>query len=258
MMRSPGRIMALVAVGLVAGFLSGLFGVGGGVVIVPALTLLLGYGHRAASGTSLFAIAPSSLAGAISYGVRGDVDLTAAVLIAAGSVLGTQLGVALLHRISARTLSFVFASFVACTLVSLWVVVPTRTGEITLDLLTGVALVLIGVVAGALSGLVGVGGGVVIVPGLQVLLAAGDLVAKGTSLATMVPTSLLGTLGHLRRGSVDLRAGLVVGVAAAAVAPLGTVLAGAIDPGVSRVLFSAFLVLVTIPVLLKNRRPAAR
>ena len=101
--------------------------------------------------------------------------------------------------------------------------------------------------------LVGVGGGVVIVPGLEVVLGAGDLLAKGTSLLTMVPTSVSGTVANLRRRAVDLRVGLTVGTTAAVCSPGGAVLARLVDPQVGTWLFAAFLVVVAVIVLSRGR-----
>ncbi|WP_308162675.1 sulfite exporter TauE/SafE family protein [Curtobacterium flaccumfaciens] len=100
----------------------------------------------------------------------------------------------------------------------------------------------------------GVGGGVVIVPGLEVVLGAGDLLAKGTSLLTMVPTSVSGTVANLRRRAVDLRVGLTVGITAAVCSPGGAVLARLVDPQVGTWLFAAFLVVVAVIVLSRGRR----
>ncbi len=73
--------MRLVLIGLAAGFFSALFGVGGGVVIVPLLMLVAGFAPRAAAGTSLAAIGVIALAGTILYGIRGEVDYGYAALV---------------------------------------------------------------------------------------------------------------------------------------------------------------------------------
>jgi uncharacterized protein len=99
----------LVLIGLAAGFFSALFGVGGGIVIVPLLLVLLGYGVHLATGTSLAAIGVIALAGTIAYGVRGEVDFGYAVLVGLPAAFGAVLGTALQQRISARSLAFAFA-----------------------------------------------------------------------------------------------------------------------------------------------------
>lgn len=116
-------------------------------------------------------------------------------------------------------------------------------------------LVAIGIVAGLLSGLVG-GGGVVIVPGMELALGAGDLLAKGTSLLTMVPTAVSGTVANLRKGAVDLRVGLTVGITAAICSPVGALVARAVDPRVATWLFAVFLVVVAVIVVRRGLRTA--
>jgi len=98
----------LVAVGVVGGLFGALFGVGGGIVIVPLL-LLIGYGQRRASATSLAAILVSSIVGAVTYGFHGDVRPGAAALVGLPAVVGVFFGTDLQQRIPVRRLSYLFA-----------------------------------------------------------------------------------------------------------------------------------------------------
>jgi uncharacterized protein len=99
----------LVAIGLAAGFFSALFGVGGGVVVVPLLVLAAGYDERSATGTSLAAIGLIALAGTISYSVRGEVDLRYALLLGLPAAAGAVAGARLQQRLATRTLLLSFA-----------------------------------------------------------------------------------------------------------------------------------------------------
>lgn len=233
-------LVALIGIGLIAGYLSGLFGVGGGVVVVPLL-MLLGVDQRLAAGTSTAAILPTAIVGAISYGVTGHVDWIAAALIAVGVVVGAQLGTWLLARLPRDILFWSFLAFLAVVGVSLWLVVPQRDAVIGIDVVTGALLVAVGVLTGVLSGLMGVGGGIILVPILMFFFGASDLVAKGTSLAMMVPGSISGTVGNLRRGNVDLRMAAAIGIVACIVSPLGALTAQSITPFASNVAFSLLL-----------------
>jgi uncharacterized protein len=103
----------LVLIGLVAGFFSALFGVGGGIVIVPLLLLLLHYDQRVATGTSLAAIGVIALAGSILYGLRGEVDYGYAALVGLPAAAGAVAGAALQQRVSARLLGLAFAVLLA-------------------------------------------------------------------------------------------------------------------------------------------------
>jgi uncharacterized membrane protein YfcA len=99
----------LVGIGLLAGFFGALFGVGGGIVIVPVLVLLLAYDQRSAAETSLAAILVSSLAGAVTYGLHGEVKPGAAALVGIPAVFGVLFGTALQQRIPVRRLAIGFA-----------------------------------------------------------------------------------------------------------------------------------------------------
>ena len=101
----------LVAIGIVGGMLSGLLGVGGGIVMVPLLVLWAGYGQRAAHAMSLGAIIPISVAGIATYGVAGEVHVGPAIGLAVGSMFGARLGAQLLARIDEHRLQVVFGLF---------------------------------------------------------------------------------------------------------------------------------------------------
>lgn len=240
--------------GAVAGLLSGLFGVGGGLVIVPALISVLRMDQRRASATSLAAIVVTAAAGALSYGAQGQVSLVSALLLVPGALLGTQAGAWLLQHLSNQVLPWVLVGFVGIVVVLQQLHVPERDAALVLDLPRGLALVGVGLLSGVMAGLVGVGGGSVIVPGLELAVGLGDLLARGTSLLVMLPTAVTGTWTNLRHGLADLRAGALVGVVAVATAPLGTVLATYLTPAQGDGLFSLFLMWVAASTLLRARR----
>ena len=107
---TPRFILTCIGIGLAAGLLSGLFGVGGGTVIVPLLVLLLGFDQRLAAGTSLAAIVPTATVGVISYAVHGSVAWIPGLILAAGAVVGAQIGTWLLPRISQTVLRWGFVA----------------------------------------------------------------------------------------------------------------------------------------------------
>ncbi|MEV4689372.1 sulfite exporter TauE/SafE family protein [Microbacterium sp. LWH3-1.2] len=251
-------ILTCVGIGLLAGLLSGLFGVGGGTVIVPFLVLFLRFDQRLAAGTSLAAIVPTATVGVISYAVHGSVAWIPALLLAAGAVFGAQIGTWLLPRLSLTVLRSAFVGFLAAVIVSLFIVIPSRDAELSLTWLSGVLLVVLGVVTGILSGLIGVGGGIIVVPALMVLFGTSDLVAKGTSLLMMIPTAVSGTVGNIRRHNVDLVAAAIIGVAACTTTALGAWAATLIDPFVGNMLFAAYLVIIAVQMGLRAWRGRPR
>ena len=101
----------LLAIGFGGGVLSGLLGVGGGVIMVPLLVLWARYSQREAHAVSLGAIIPISIAGIATYGVAGEVRYWQAIGLALGSVVGARIGAGLLARIDERLLKFVFGTF---------------------------------------------------------------------------------------------------------------------------------------------------
>lgn len=247
-------LLVLAVLGVATGLLSGLFGIGGGVVLVPLLTMLLHFPQRLAAGTSVAAILPAAVVGGIGYAVQGNVDWIAAAALAVGVVFGAQLGSLLLTRVSTGFLRWLFMGFLAVVAVSLWFVVPQRGAEIDTSLLTVALLIVTGFLTGVASGLLGVGGGVVVVPILMFFFGASDLIAKGTSLIMLIPGSISGTLANFRRNNVDLRAAAVLGIIASIFSPIGSVLATHISPFWSNVAFSLLLAFVLVQMLLKTLR----
>ncbi|GAA2246834.1 sulfite exporter TauE/SafE family protein [Herbiconiux moechotypicola] len=254
-------VWRLAVVGLLGGVLSGLFGVGGGIVMVPLLVLLTGMDQKRASTTSLLAILPASIAGSVTYFVGGQVDLLAGALVAVGGIVGAWAGARLLRRIPVGWLRWTFIVLLVAVAVRLVLVPPARGGN-GLDwgsgtastVLTVLALIALGVVMGVASGLFGIGGGLVMVPSFIALFSLGDLLAKGTSLAAMIPTAASGSLTNLRGGMVSLRDGLVVGAAATAASFGGVALAFLLPATVAAWLFAALLVIAAAQLAVRALR----
>jgi uncharacterized membrane protein YfcA len=105
-----GDLLQLAAIGTVAGLFSGLFGVGGGTVIVPLLIFWFAYGERLATGTSLAAIVLIGMLGTVFQGgIYGNVHVVTGLLLAIPAVLGVVLGTAIQQRIPQRAVSYLFA-----------------------------------------------------------------------------------------------------------------------------------------------------
>jgi len=107
----------LIAIGLAGGVLSGLLGVGGGVVMVPLLVLWAGYAQRDAHALSLGAIIPISLAGIATYGIAGEVRVWDGLALAIGAVAGARVGAGLLARLDDNVLKLAFGVFLLCVAV---------------------------------------------------------------------------------------------------------------------------------------------
>lgn len=254
--RRPGPALAL---GAGAGLLSGLFGVGGGTLVVPGLTGLLGLSQHSAHATSLAAILLIAPIGLVRLAAGGAVDVGAAVVLSIGAVLGAAGGAWLLPRISGTALRRGFGVFLLLAALRLALsdsggsVEGANAGGIDLDVVSVVGLLVLGVTGGVLSSLLGVGGGVVLVPALVVLFGSSQVVAQGTSLLVILPTSLVGAVSHARRGYTHWRLGLLVGAGGAATSLLGADLALRLDGRPLALLFAAFLAVTAVRTLRPSR-----
>lgn len=242
---SARSIIVLIVVGMLVGVLSGTFGIGGGTVIVPAL-VWLGLSQRNAAATSTLAIVPTSISGVISYAAGGNVDWLAAALLFCGMFVGGQIGSWLLSRLPELVLRWIFVAFLVFVVINQVSFVPSRDHQIAMTVATGVCMVLLGVVIGMLAGLLGIGGGALAVPSLSILFGASDLVARGTSLLAMFPNSITTSAANLKRRLAHVRTALIIGVAAAVTAPLGTWIAGAVSPRVGAIMFACYLCVLLV------------
>ena len=196
--RLSSGLLKIIAIGLVAGLFSSLFGVGGGIVAVPLLMMLAGFPAHEATGTSLAAIVITATVGATLYAIEGEVDFARAALVGIPAVGGVLLGTALQQRIPARNLTFAFAALLVG--LGIWMLLGDGTEAAagsSADTRTIVAALAAGIAAGILAGLFGVGGGILFVPALAAL-GLGQLSAEATSLVAVIPTVARGRLPAAR------------------------------------------------------------
>lgn len=254
-MPSTPRLLGFIGIGLVVGFVSGLFGVGGGVLIVPALVLLLRFEHKRATGTSLIAVAPIAVVGTIAYGAQGYIDWIVSLFLAVGMVGGGVLGSWLLHRLPTTLITWIFVAVLVAIAIRMCFADPARGAPNPIDDAGDVVLLLAtGLVVGTLSGLIGVGGGIVIVPTLVVLFGLDDLFAKGASLVSLVPNAISTSLINLRRRIGDLPGGLAIGIAGAITVWPGMLLAEWLDPRTASILFAALLFAIAVQLAVRTWR----
>lgn len=237
--------LRIALVGLAAGLLSGMFGVGGGILIVPALVLVVKMDQRIAHGTSLAAVLPISIASFLTYLSHDHVDWPVAMWLAIGAVAGAVLGTKLLHLLPHNVLALSFAALLVATAARLFFQ-GVGEGRDPLTVATAVALVLIGLATGILAGLLGVGGGVVMVPALMLALSLPAVLAKGTSVAVIIPTSIMGTIRNRKKANADLKAAGIVGAGGIASAVVGGWVAARMNDTLSNVLFACLLLTVAV------------
>jgi uncharacterized membrane protein YfcA len=249
-------LIPLLVTGVVGGFLSGFFGVGGGILMVPLLMLWAQFDQKRASATSLLAIVPTSLVGAITYASNHQVDVMVAVFVAVGAIIGAPFGSKLLRVLPVAVVHWTFITMMVIEAFRLLFVADQSHGTFELTFFTGAGLIALGMLMGVASGMLGIGGGVIAVPVFMSVFGLAPLLAKGTSLLAMVPTAIAGTIPNLRSGLVVLKDGLVVGVAAVAASFGGVALAFILPDQLSAQLFGVLLLGVAIQSAvrgLKNR-----
>jgi uncharacterized membrane protein YfcA len=225
--------------------MSGVFGVGGGLLLVPALIYVLGYDQRLAHGTSLAAILPIAMASLATYWGTGNVDWPVAMWIALGAIAGAVVGTKLLKILPQKVLAIAFIVMLVLTAIRLLMSFEALGREVLSPGLVA-QLVILGLISGTLAGLLGVGGGVIMVPAMILIFQMPPVVAKGTSVAVIIPTALMGTWRNRRNDNTDLRAGLTLGVTGMLAAIIGGLIASRMDPQLSNLLFAILLIFVII------------
>lgn len=245
---APINLGVIAAVGVLAGLLAGMFGVGGGILIVPGLVMGAGMTQRLAHGTSLAAVVPISIASLASYTVNDNVDWNVGIWLAIGAVVGAVIGTKLLDVLPHRTLGLLFAAVLLASAIRLFIATDAD-GRTSMTVAMALSLLLIGLVTGILAGLLGVGGGIVMVPAMILLFKVPPAIAKGTSAFVIIPTAIMGTWRNRAKRNTHIKAALVIGVAGIVTAAIGGVIADRMSDDVSNVLFASLLTIVAVRLL---------
>jgi len=245
-------ILVIVLLGLFVGVLVGLLGIGGGVVLVPAMVYLLGYDQHLAQGTSLFILLPPIGLGALrEYWKNGQVDLRAGIYCAIGFLLGGYVGGKIAVPMDSRHLRGIFGFFLILSAVLLWRKTRDSAGagshsdQGRSDALRLIGIGLAAAFCGVAAGMVGIGGGVLLVPLLGLLFGFSQHLAQGTSLVALIPpTGLLAFLAYAHAGYVNWQAGLLLipGVFLGGI--LGSRLARRLNARVMRQVFAALMLIL--------------
>jgi uncharacterized protein len=242
---TPLEAALTVLVGLVAGILSGLFGIGGGVVMTPGLTALTGLAPIVAVATPLPVVLPTAMVGAYTYHRAGEVDVRAAAWISVTGAAASAAGALLTEAVNARSLLLATAALLA------WQSIQILRGRSRPDPRGGepipaAMLGLVGVVAGLLSGLLGIGGGVIIVPALAGMLGVPLKRALGTSLVAVVALVIPGTIVHAALGHLDWTSALFLVIGSLPGARVGATFALGTRERTLRILVGSFLAVVAV------------
>lgn len=261
-MNTRRDIIICLLIGAAAGLTSGLMGVGGGIIMIPLMTAFLGLTQHKAHGTSLAVIVFTAIASALTYLLKVNGETASsqtisiatyvllAVELAAGSIVGARVGALVMNRIPARELRMIFGIFIFCVGLRLLLVplpaYKTVDPAMIHNLAGIIGVVIIGLITGILSGMLGVGGGIVMVPAMVLILQLPQSYAQGISLLVIVPTAIMGAYTHLHKGNVVTR--IVPWIAALSVFTgiLGSMLALGPLKSVLTQVFAIFLLVVSV------------
>ncbi len=248
---TPGRAV-LAGIGVLGGVVGAMLGGGTGTVTVPALDRLTNLRRATIHGTATIPNIAVAAVGASVYGLRGGaLDAKIGVPLMIGGVLGVQFGVRLVTRVSESTLRGIFVVVLLLAGAKLLLdalgldpiggsaVLPAAVRE-RLGVMIVIAVAL-GVITGAWSAAMGLGGGLLTVPMLALLFGLGVHTAEGTSLVVMAPNSSFAARAHIRQGTASLPVGLGVACGAAVGAVIGAFVALALPGRTVDLLFGSFV-----------------
>ena len=238
--------------GLFAGFICGLFGMGGGSLLVPVIVHIFDLPIKTAIGTSLFIIVFSAFSALFKYTKSQKIDKQLLFLIVPAGIAGAQAGALLTSRLPEVAVKYIFVILVASLGLKMLFHPENKPEDEAkpTENLTAKALA-IGLFAGFISGLCGVGGAVLIIPLMYIFLKVPIHTCIGTSLVAILFNSLSGSAGYIARGLVDMRTGLVLAIGSTLGAPLGAKISINISREKLRRAFAIILILSSLSVLLK-------
>jgi hypothetical protein len=234
--------------------------VGGGLVLVPILTGFYRLTQHQAHGTSLAVISATAITAIVVYGSHQNIAWTTAAMIALGSVVTARIGARWATRIPAGKLRRAFAVFMALVAIRLLWQTPAVSAAGAPPGIQGFAVALgLGLGAGLLAGIMGVGGGILVVPVLALVFGLSQQAAQGTSLAVMVVTAPSAAFEHSRHRNVVWRLVPMLALGAALGAPLSSWAAQRLPHAQLVRAFALFLFATAVHTWMRgaSRRPSA-
>ncbi len=257
------NLFFLVFIGGIAGVLAGLLGIGGGIIIVPALIFLfettgiLPYATQLAIGTSLASIIFTGSAGSFTHHRKKAVEWGTAFSMAPFIIIGTQIGSRIAGQIDSHLLKRLFGIFEIFIAIHMWFPLPETKKAPAMR--AWPTYIVGGCLIGTLASLFGIGGGTLTVPLLVLLLKRPIRTAIGTSAAVGVVIALFGTIGFiyqgqkilpgLRWGFVVPQTALLLAAAATMTAPLGATMTHKIDTFLLSRIFALLLMVIGIMLI---------
>ncbi|MEM3404607.1 MAG: sulfite exporter TauE/SafE family protein [Nitrososphaeria archaeon] len=249
-----GSGLLLTAVGFAAGLLGGLIGTGGCSIMLPILHFWMGYPAPLAVGTTLFAVIFTTLSGAYGHLVRKNLDKNVTLWVGGfgtlGVILGSWLFTFLVNQVTLLDLILGLAFLLPAIRMILEGLERSQGKKVQQEgkVIYGSKPMMgfFGFAIGILTGVVGLGGGYALVPGLIYLFDAPVYVTMGTSLASMIPLAVVGGGIKIVQGFVALGAGLLLGAGTVVGAQFGAAIIKRFKPNTLKLIFGAYFLYVAI------------
>jgi hypothetical protein len=246
----------LIIVGFSAGFLGGIIGTGGCSVMLPILHFWMGFPTPIAIGTTLFAVIFTAISGGYGHLIRKNLDKKATLWLSGfgimGVVFGSWLFIILISHVSFLGLILGLA-FLLPAIRMIWEGFARgkklqQEGNIIPGSKLGMGI--FGLIIGVLTGVVGLGGGYALVPGLIYLFGAPVYITMGTSLATMIPLAIVGGGIKYAQGFVALGAGLILAAGTIVGAQVGAAIIKKFKPSTLKLIFGLYFLYVSMKFIL--------
>lgn len=246
-------MLTYLIIGFTGGLLSGLLGVGGGVIFVPLLTYLTKIDFKTNTGISSLAVVFVASASSLTYIFndfnKGSNLILATLVIISGGVVGGYLGSKLTPRINTKVLVRIFSLLLIATAYRM--IFSTSVNAIYENNLF--LYFLVGFVSGIGSGLLGIGGGIIRIPMLILLGGFEQIIAQGISLITTVPTALTAAITKIRKNKDSVKNGLYVGIFGITGSVIGGNFVFNISESILNISFGIFLIFVSINMFLTSK-----
>jgi hypothetical protein len=259
-------IFILICTGVAVGFTTGLLGIGGGFLMVPILYFLfLNLGIeptlaiRTAFGTSLAIIIPTAISSAIAHNREKQVEVKVSLYIGGAGFTGALLGGYIASNTPGDILRVIFALVLLIVALRMFLFKEKETSVNKKE--SVLIFLVIGFITGIMSGLVGVGGGIILIPALIFLLGYGIRYAGGTSSAVIILTSLGGIISYIINGIsvtglpayslgyVNVLALFVIAVFSIPMAQIGSIVSRKVPENILRYIFIVVMVFISLQML---------
>ena len=252
------KVPLMILTGLAAGILGGLLGIGGCVVMLPALIFLFGYPVPLAIGTTITAVCVTAASGAAAHIKIKNVDYSTTKIVAVSGAIGAAVGSIIFWYVYKHTWILDMILGLAFLYVSIRMIweglvqrkLPERTGKVIPG--SPLAKGLVGFFIGIITGIVGLGGGYALVPAFIYILKAPIKIAVGTSLASFISMAVTSAAFKLWQGIVDIVAAICLGVGTAIGAQIGARLVPRSPGWLIKAIFGFVFLAVSIKFIMKG------